>query len=207
MLMFDILVAITDVAIFKGKKAVLTAGPYLYTFNRWAVSWLENQNITPLITPLENSKDNLLETFPVEQRKRVLVTVFAYPALFRMRFQLPESYDFMYFSDRQESVFKALSTPDGSFVLPDNPFSIVDKQKTLKSMGFSHFLIDLSKTDVKRNELKQIMSAYYNGRVLPETSRFNWKEGFYSPDKVEKHKIQTENQKKQYVAQGKKRKK
>ena len=195
------------IAMFKGKKAILTAGPYLYTFNRWAVSWLENQNITPLITPLENSKDNLLETFPVEQRRRVLVTVFAYPALFRMRFRLPESYDFMYFSDRQESVFKALSTPDGSFVLPDNPFSIVDKQKNLKSMGFSHFLIDLSKTDVKRNELKQITAAYYSGRVLPETSRFNWKEGFYSPDKVEKHRIQTENQKKQYTAQGKNRKK
>ena len=170
------------IAMFRGKKAFLTAGPYLYTFNRWAVSWLENQDITALITPLENSKDNLLETFSVEQRKRVLVTIFAYPALFRMRFKLPESYDFMYFSDRKGSFFKALSTPDGSFVLPENPFSITDKQNYLKSTGFSRFLIDLSKTDVKRNELKQIMSSFNSGKPLPETDRFNWKEGFYSSD-------------------------
>ncbi len=194
------------IAMFRGKKAFLTAGPYLYTFNRWAVSWLENQDITALITPIENSKDNLLETFSVDQRKRVLVTIFAYPALFRMRFQLPENYDFMYFSDREGSVFKALSTPDGSFVLPENPFSITDKQSYLKSTGFSRFLIDLSKTDVKRNELKQIMASYNSGKPLPETDRFNWKEGFYSPDTIRTVSNKQQNRKK-YSTAGKRRKK
>lgn len=179
------------IAMLRGQKATMIAGPYLYTFNRWAVSWLENQGISSLITPIENSKQNLEATFDPEHRSRVFVTLFSYPALFRMRFKLPEDYDFIYFTDKQETVFKALSTPDGSFVLPDNPFSILDKVKNLQSLGFSHFLIDLSKTQVKKNEFKQIMTSYYTGKPLPETVRFNWKDGFYSPEKMEERLAMT----------------
>ena len=35
---------IAHIQMLNGKKVNLIAGPYLYTFNRWAVSWLENQN-------------------------------------------------------------------------------------------------------------------------------------------------------------------
>ena len=77
-----------------GRKVNLIAGPYLYTFNRWAVSWLENQNIGAFVMPLENSRRNLEATFEATVRSRVLVPVFAYPALFRMRFKLPSAYDF-----------------------------------------------------------------------------------------------------------------
>lgn len=180
------------IAMLKPLKVFMIAGPYLYTFNRWAVSWLENQGITGLITPLENSKRNIEATFEPDQRKRVMVTLFAYPALFRMRFELPESYDFLYFKDREEGVFKALSTKDGSFVLPEQPFSILDKNKSIKEMGFTHFLIDLSKTDVKKSDFKQIMASFYTSKPLPEISRFNWKEGFYSPEKVEERRQMTE---------------
>lgn len=180
------------IAMLKQLKVFMIAGPYLYTFNRWAVSWLENQGITGLITPLENSKRNIEATFEPDQRKRVMVTLFAYPALFRMRFELPESYDFLYFKDREEGVFKALSTKDGSFVLPEQPFSILDKNKSIKEMGFTHFLIDLSKTDVKKSDFKQIMASFYTSKPLPEISRFNWKEGFYSPEKVEERRQMTE---------------
>lgn len=180
------------IATLRAQKATMIAGPYLYTFNRWAVSWLENQDISALVTPLENSKRNIEETFTMSERRRVLVTVFAYPALFRMRFTLPESYDFIYFADKDETVFKALSTPDGSFVLPDNPFSILDRAKPLRDMGFTRLLVDLSKTNVKRNEFKQIMASFYTGKVLPETTRFNWKDGFYSPEKIEARLAMTE---------------
>ena len=185
------------IAMLRAHKANMVAGPYLYTFNRWAVSWLENQGIEALITPLENSKRNIEATFEPAVRKKVMISLFAYPALFRMRFKLPESYDFIYFADREGSVFKALSTPDGSFVLPENPFSILDKVDTLKDMGFSHFLVDLSKTTVKKNEFKQIMASYHSGKVLDEISRFNWKGGFYSPEKIEAQRAMTEHNRRQ----------
>ena len=118
---------IAHINMLKSKKVNMIAGPYLYTFNRWAVSWLENQNIGAFIMPYENSRRNLEATYEANVRSRVLVPIFAYPALFRMRFKLPSDYDFTYFEDKEESVFKVNSTQDGSFVMPEEPFSIVDK--------------------------------------------------------------------------------
>ncbi|MBE6350559.1 MAG: U32 family peptidase [Spirochaetaceae bacterium] len=183
------------IAMLKNKKVNVIAGPYLYTFNRWAVSWLENQDIGAFVMPFENSRRNLEATFDSSVRSRVLVPVFAYPALFRMRFKLPESYDFTFFSDKEGMTFKALSTPDGSFVMPDNPFSIVDKVQFLKSSGFKRYLIDLSKNHVQKKQFKQIVSALVKGQVLPETNRFNWKDGFYSPEKMEEYRAANERAK------------
>ena len=36
------------------------------------------------------------------------------------------------------------------------------------------------------------VSAMINGQVLPETSRFNWKDGFYSPEKMEEYRSANE---------------
>lgn len=174
------------------KKPGIIAGPYLYTFNRWAVSWLENQNIEAFVMSAENSKDNLESTFEVKHRKQVLVPVLSWPALFRMRFKLPESYDFTTFKDKEGLEFTALSTPDGSYVMPANPFSLIDKISSLKSSGFTHFLLDFSRIRIQKGDLKQIMRAYYKGEPLPETDRFNWKDGFYSLEKIEAWKSATE---------------
>lgn len=176
----------------RGKKANMIAGPYLYTFNRWAASWFENQNIGAFISPLENSFDNLKETWEENVRGRVMVTVFAYPALFRMRFRLPEDYDFLYFMDKEEKVFKVNSNIDGTLVMPEAPFSIADKTDKIKSAGFTRILIDFSRTKVSRQELKMVTTAIVKKQPIPETSRFNWKDGFYSPEKIEIYKAMNE---------------
>ena len=183
------------ISILKSLKATCIAGPYLYAFNRWATSWLENQDIDVFVSPYENSRQNLEATYEKNQRSRVLVPIFAYPALFRMRFKLPASYDFTFFSDKEGAVFKALSTEDGSFVTPEKPFSILDKSTFLKNAGFTHFLIDFSKTQVKKGTLRQLMKSFYKGEVLPDISRFNWKDGFYSPEKMEEYRNSTERAK------------
>lgn len=182
---------LAHIGMLKGKGTNLIAGPYLYTFNRWAASWLENQDIGAFISPLENSRKNLEATFESHLRSRILVPVFAYPALFRMRFKLPDSYDFTFFSDKEGMTFKALSTPDGSFVMPENPFSIVDKVQVLKSAGFNRYLIDMSKTHVQKKHFKQIVAAMLKKQVLPETSNFNWKDGFFSQEKLDEYKAAT----------------
>jgi len=162
-----------------GNKLNLIAGPYLYTFNRWAVSFLENQDIGAFIMPYENSRKNLEATFDMNVRSRVLVPVFAYPALFRMRFKLPSDYDFTFFEDKEGSIFKVNSTKDGSFVMPESPFSIVDKVEPLNKAGFKRILIDFTKTKVTRSQIKAIMTSMTKAQPLPEVSRFNWKDGFY----------------------------
>ncbi|MDE6351227.1 MAG: U32 family peptidase, partial [Treponemataceae bacterium] len=183
---------IAHIALLRGKGVNIIAGPYLYTFNRWAVSWLENQDIGAFITPIENSYANLQATFEKNVRDRVLVTTYAYPALFRMRFKLPKSYDFTYFTDKEEMEFKVNSTPDGSFVMPEAPFSIVDKIEMLDHEGFHRVLIDFSKTKVSRGELKLVKTAMLKKLPVPETSRFNWKDGFYSPERMEEYRASNE---------------
>ena len=183
---------IAHIQMLKDKKVHMIAGPYLYTFNRWAVSWLENQNIGAFIMPYENSRRNLEATYEHNVRSRVLVPVFAYPALFRMRFKLPEDYDFTYFQDKEDSVFKVNSTEDGSFVMPEEPFSIVDKSDFIKSSGFRRLLIDFSKTKVTRSQIKAISISMARSKPLPDVSRFNWKDGFYSPKQMEEYKALNE---------------
>ncbi len=183
---------IAHISMLRGKGANVIAGPYLYTFNRWAASWYENQNIGAFITPIENSWSNLQSTWEQNVRDRVLVTVYAYPALFRMRFKLPDSYDFLYFKDKEETVFKVSSTVDGSVVMPEAPFSVADKVDVINNEGFKRILIDFSRTSVTRQELKAVMNSMFKHQVVPESYRFNWKDGFYSPEKIEIYKAMNE---------------
>lgn len=184
---------VAHIEMLRGKKGVnMICGPYLYTFNRWAVSWLENQGLGTFIMPYENSRKNLESTFEQSVRARVLVPVFAYPALFRMRFKLPQKYDFTYFSDKEGVTFKVNSTTDGSFVMPEAAFSIADKTDLLYNAGFKRLLLDFSKTKVTKGQLKEVMNSIMKKAVLPGVSRFNWKEGFYSPKQIEEYKAENE---------------
>jgi putative protease len=109
-----------------------------------------------------------------------------------MRFKLPENYNFTFFSDSQNGNFKALSTEEGSYVFPENPFSIADKAPFIKKNGFNRLLIDFSKTRVSKQDFRMIMDSYRKGLSLPDISRFNWKDGFYDPDRMEELKQMTE---------------
>lgn len=183
---------LAHIQMLKGQKVHVIAGPYLYTFNRWAVSWLENQNIGAFIMPYENSRINLEATYEADVRSRVLVPVFAYPALFRMRFKLPDDYDFTYFEDKESKTFKVNSTQDGSFVMPEEPFSILDKTNFITQAGFKRLLIDFSKTKVNRSQIKAVTTSMVKGQPLPDISRFNWKDGFYNPQQIEDYKAANE---------------
>ncbi len=183
---------LAHIQMLKGQKVHVIAGPYLYTFNRWAVSWLENQNIGAFIMPYENSRRNLEATYEADVRSRVLVPVFAYPALFRMRFKLPDDYDFTYFEDKESKTFKVNSTQDGSFVMPEEPFSILDKTTFITQAGFKRLLIDFSKTKVNRSQIKAVTTSMVKGQPLPDISRFNWKDGFYNPQQIEDYKAANE---------------
>lgn len=177
---------LAHINILRGKGVNMMAGQYLYTFNKWAVSFLENQDIMALQTPLENSERNLEDTFKTKsERERVLLTVFAYPQLFRLRFKLPKDYDFTYFHDKEGENFKVNSTPDGSFVMPELPFSLIDKMDSLKSKGWKRQMIDFSKTRVLKTDVRAMLNLIQNHETVPGASRFNWKDGFYDPEKME----------------------
>ena len=176
------------ISMLRNKKNFLVAGPYLYTFNCWAVSWLQDNGICAYIPPAESSQANIETVFAPELRPQVLLPLFSYSVLFRMRFTLPKSYNFLYFSDKQGETFRAFSTPSASFVLSDKPFSVVDRHHALQHHQFSRFLLDFSHTTVERRAYRFILQSLRSGTPLPDSVRFNWKEGFYDPQRVEELK-------------------
>lgn len=183
---------IAQIQMLKGKNVHIIAGPYLYTFNRWAVSFFENQDIGAFVMPYEDSRKNLEATFDQNVRARVLVPVFAYPALFRIRFKLPEDYGFTYFSDKEEGMLKVVSSDDGSFVMPELPFSLLDKTEFLSQAGFKKILVDFSKTKPTKGQIKNVSSSLFKKQPFPEVNRFNWKDGFYNPQQIEEYKASNE---------------
>jgi putative protease len=162
-----------------GEGVRLIAGPYLYAFNRWALSFLEELGLDHVVSPLENNRQNLDRTVPAERRDGIFVPVFAYPALFRIPSPLSELYDFGAFSDSQDERFRLVSGREESTVIPESPFSIVDKIPFLKTSGFKRFILDFSGLRLKKQNYREVMDAAINGGLVAGASRFNWKDGFF----------------------------
>jgi putative protease len=162
-----------------GEGVQLIAGPYLYAFNRWALALLEELRLDYVVSPLENNRQNLDKTVPPERRDGIFVPVFAYPALFRIRASLSELYDFGDFSGSQDERFRLVSGREGSVVIPESPFSIVDKIPFLRTGGFRRFILDFSGRRLKKQDYREVMDAAINGKLVAGASRFNWKDGFF----------------------------
>jgi putative protease len=168
----------------------LIGGPYLYTFNRWAASFVSSLGAGYLVSPLENNRQNLEKTIDPPYRHRVFITVFAWPPLFRIRAGLGDLYDFGPFSDNQGEEFRLSSAEEGALVYPRRPFSIVDKAPFLREAGFSRFILDLcgspgaSGSSFKKAQYRDLMKLAQNALPIPGASRFNWKDGFYKQDEA-----------------------
>jgi putative protease len=170
------------------KSLGLIAGPGLYTFNRWALSFVFSQGALYIVSPLENNRQNLEKTIDPQYRHRAFVTVFAWPALFRIRADLGKLYDFGPFSDSQEEEFLLASGEEGTRVYPRRPFYIVDKLPFLREAGFSRFILDLTGSPgnpgstLKKAQYRDLMKLAQNATPLAGVSRFNWKDGFYKQE-------------------------
>jgi putative protease len=162
------------------------AGPWLYMFNSWSLSFIAALGVEGFVSPLENNRQNLDKTLPAGNRQfhalrsLLFVPVFAWPSLFRIRADLGKTYDFNSFSDSRDEEFSLVCGPDGSQVIPRTPFSITDKIPFLKEAGFRRFIIDLCGPPLKKSDYRDLMRAVNAGTPLPRASRFNWKDGFYS---------------------------
>ena len=93
--------------------------------------------------------------------------------------------------------FKVNSTVDGSFVMPELPCSLLDKMDSLKHKGWKRQLIDFSKTKVLKGDMKNLLSLIQSHEFISGSSRFNWKDGFYNPEKMEAYKAKAEREAKE----------
>jgi putative protease len=186
------------------ERAVLIAGPWLYTFNAWAWDFVARNGAEYCVSPLENNRQNLERTFPRPERDSlsrgphtrgphlrhlVFVTIFSRPSLFRIRRDLGASYKFNFFSghrtEGRDETFRLVSDREGTMVYPSEPFSIVDKTPFLREAGFTRFILDFSSAPLKKAEYRDIMEAVKRAAPLSGVSRFNWKDGFFRDAKKE----------------------
>lgn len=169
-------------AMLKGRDVSVVAGPWLYAFNAWAAAFLLGSGADFIVPPLEISKQafsKLTETVPA---KSLFPTVFAYPQLFTIRADMGELFDLRFLRDRDGDEYELVASPDGSVVIPIKPFSLVDRIPYLKKDGATKFILDFSFIDLKKQVYKRVLSAARDGVVLPESGRFNWKDGFWNPE-------------------------
>ncbi len=177
------------------KNVKLIAGPWLYMFNSWSLSFVSSLGADGFVSPLENNRQNLERTLseltakdsrlrrPNIQntlRSKFFVTVFALPPLFNIRANLGKVLDFKTFFDNRGEAFSLVTGYEGSRVYPKSVFSITDKIPFLKEAGFARFIIDLQGEPLKKNNYRDLMRAVETSSPLPNANRFNWKNGFYN---------------------------
>jgi len=174
-------------SLFRGLEARLIAGPSLYMFNSWSLSFAASLGADGFVPPLENNRQNLERTLGAEKklRKKFFITVFAWPPLFNIRANLTPLLGFNSFADNMDEVFTLDSGNEGTRIFPKKHFSIIDKIPFLNEAGFGRFIIDLTGPVLKKTNYKDLMRAVNenaggNLQPLPNSSRFNWKDGFYS---------------------------
>jgi putative protease len=173
-----------------GGSPLLLAGPWLYTFNSGAGSFVRGLGAACVVSPLENNRQNLEKTWP-EGRDRVFVTLFSWPSLFRIRADVGSLYRFREFGGgKDEKFFLVAGAPSEqdtgeTVVIPEKPFSIVDKKPFLEKAGFRRFILDFSggtgsgSFPLKKHEYREVITAALEGKPLAGTLRFNWKNGFF----------------------------
>ncbi|MDR2864542.1 MAG: U32 family peptidase [Spirochaetaceae bacterium] len=166
----------------KQKGLSLIAGAYLYSFNRYAAEFIFDLGLSSIITPFENSRQNLEQTFDKKERNAVFITVFSFPPLFRIQADLKDMYHFDALKDSKEAEFRLISGDGASRVLSESPFSLSDKIPFLRASGFKRFIIDFSPYPLQKKSYKNIMNIVKNSLVFQGAQRFNWKDGFYLND-------------------------
>ncbi|MCL2197095.1 MAG: U32 family peptidase [Treponema sp.] len=167
-------------------KARLIAGPWLYMFNSWSLSFVSSLGVDAFVSPLENNRQNLEKTIGSNKklRKHFFTTVFAWPPLFNIRADLSKALGLNSFADNKDEEFLLSTSSEGTKVYPRKYFSIIDKIPFLKEAGFGRFIIDLCGPVLKKTNYKDLMRSVSENaegtlQPLPNSSRFNWKDGFY----------------------------
>lgn len=168
----------------KSGAKVIIAGPWLYMFNSYSAHLLLDAGAELIMLPYEISKQNMNRIIETVPAVRLIPILFSYPPLFTIRGSVQQRLAARAIYDRDGAIYEIYADEDRSVVIPGKPFSLADRASFLRKEGFARFLIDLEYTSIKKPVYKRIMQAVMNGTVLPETGRFNWKDGFWQAEET-----------------------
>ncbi len=167
------------ISFFNDKNINLITGPYLYSFNRYSIDFLITCGFNYIISPIENNKKNIFDSTSSFNKHNWLITIFSFPELFFIISKINKNLDFDQFHDNKNNLYNIVHFDEKSSIIPEKPFSIIDKIPLLKKHGFEKVIIDFSNIQIKKNYYKNIMNSAYKNEILQNTSRFNWNDGFF----------------------------
>lgn len=169
-------------SLVRNKGLTVIAGPWLYSFNRWSLSFLLAEGVTHVIPPLEISKQDFQRVSEGLPPAVFMPVVFSFPPLFRIRRDLTKEFDSRLFLNKDGSGYELRGKRDYSTLIPSVPFSLVDKTPIFRKEGIGKFVLDFSSITLEKSLYRHVMKAALDGIVLQEAVRFNWKNGFWSAD-------------------------
>ncbi len=169
---------IGQIGLLKHYDVNIISGPYIYAFNSFTIKQLDEIGVSYFLNPLENNKKNLVDS-SMHFKDRMIITLFVYPELFQIQTDLYKKYNFNIITDKFKNNFSIIANDDKTIVLPEKPFSIIDKALELKKEGFNKFMVDLSYMNLNKNTYKNIIRSLNTLTNPPNITRFNWKNGFY----------------------------
>ncbi|MBN1418773.1 MAG: U32 family peptidase [Planctomycetes bacterium] len=150
-----------------------TAGPALYAHNRLALEALARRGSERSVFPLEGDArtlDRLLASgppIPIE------VVLFAYPALFTTRVELPFKGGTAIDDARDERFI--IHRADGvTCVHSHRPMSLLGRRDVLREKGIRHFRLDLTGTRERAGGLARLIDMYREGRDATTGKPFNF---------------------------------
>lgn len=83
----------------------------------------------------------------------------------------------------KKNSFHIISNEEQTSIIPEAPFSIIDKVEYLEKENLRKYILDLSFMNINKNYYRTIMKAIENRNVVEKATRFNWKNGFFREKK------------------------
>jgi len=172
-----------QLSFFKNNPDItIICGFNLYSFNSYSISFLFANGVSYIIPPLETSKKNFLESTQTFDSRNFIITIFSFPKLFNINYPFSNYPD--YVTDNRDNGFFLIKNSQTMEVIPEKPFSILDKVPFLSKKGFNRFLIDLSDVNLSKNLYKNLVKILQQSGNVDKFERFNWKDGFFRNKEV-----------------------
>jgi putative protease len=159
----------------------LTAGPWLYTHNRFAAEFLFMQKIRAITLPFEmafNNSRHFIKKLGGSATASFIAPVFGRPELFQMRGNLHELYTFNKFKEAgayHEGYFIS-ANKEGSRVMPEKAFSFLHKKRDFENNGVRRFLYDFRYITERDNPAFLLSEKAAEARL--SLHEFNIEKGF-----------------------------
>jgi putative protease len=138
---------------------------------------MQDLGISDCSLSLEDDRGNVEKLLTKNRQERLILTIFSPVELFSSRVPAPaQSKKVTLVNDRGEQLF--LEESHGlTITSARKPFSLMGRVQQLRKMGCRKFSIDLRGVGFLTGDGQEILRAFYEDRILPETTLFNFERG------------------------------